>query len=340
MRALYIPQFTAILALHNPHIMDGRNSAGRKVSLLNENEPRLYAIRLPSIAPSLHSRTNSYVSSAAGDRSPQTPQLVRSDSTDSSDNMQSPSPITPNFAYETISQAGASPMFAPQQPFFSSKDGFAYPPVPQSTNAMPYPTAADVAQMPLFQPPVATPEQMPAASATNPKSKKNQYPCPLAKQYNCPDYFTTSGHAARHAKKHTGKKDAICPDCNKAFTRKDNMEQHRRTHQNGRSSKNSEATRSSKAVKQQQLNKRPKPAPLQTSMAAVDPTLPVSPASSFGMAPAVQPSDSFSQTFTQRSPYAEQMRYSYTMPAGSYNGNISPSSALDTLAEIANQAQV
>ena len=56
----------------------------------------------------------------------------------------------------------------------------------------------------------------------------------MAKQFGCTDFFTTSGHAARHAKKHTGKKDAFCPECNKAFTRKDNMEQHRRTHQNGR----------------------------------------------------------------------------------------------------------
>ncbi|KAI5370536.1 putative Zinc finger C2H2-type [Septoria linicola] len=64
--------------------------------------------------------------------------------------------------------------------------------------------------------------------------KKNHYPCPMAKQVGCTDFFTTSGHAARHAKKHTGKKDAFCPECNKAFTRKDNMEQHRRTHQNGR----------------------------------------------------------------------------------------------------------
>jgi len=65
--------------------------------------------------------------------------------------------------------------------------------------------------------------------------KKNHYPCPVSKQYDCSEHFTTSGHAARHAKKHTGKKDAICPECNKAFTRKDNMEQHRRTHSNFRS---------------------------------------------------------------------------------------------------------
>src|SRR5205814_790453 len=66
-------------------------------------------------------------------------------------------------------------------------------------------------------------------STTKLAGKKNQYPCPLAKEFACSDYFTTSGHAARHAKKHTGKKDAFCPECNKAFTRKDNMEHHRRT---------------------------------------------------------------------------------------------------------------
>ncbi|KAF2221397.1 hypothetical protein BDZ85DRAFT_275088 [Elsinoe ampelina] len=79
-----------------------------------------------------------------------------------------------------------------------------------------------------------------AASAPKQTTKKSQYPCPLAKQFNCNDYFTTSGHAARHAKKHTGRKDAICPECNKAFTRKDNMEQHRRTHQNVRGPAKSE----------------------------------------------------------------------------------------------------
>lgn len=84
--------------------------------------------------------------------------------------------------------------------------------------------------------PVSEPSRVSTVSAqSNQKPpKKNQYPCPMAKQVGCTDFFTTSGHAARHAKKHTGKKDAFCPECNKAFTRKDNMEQHRRTHQNGR----------------------------------------------------------------------------------------------------------
>ncbi|KAJ5698516.1 hypothetical protein N7462_000521 [Penicillium macrosclerotiorum] len=60
--------------------------------------------------------------------------------------------------------------------------------------------------------------------------RKNKYPCPYAASHGCSATFTTSGHAARHGKKHTGEKSVHCPICNKAFTRKDNMKQHIRTH--------------------------------------------------------------------------------------------------------------
>ncbi|KAJ5160415.1 uncharacterized protein N7482_007419 [Penicillium canariense] len=60
--------------------------------------------------------------------------------------------------------------------------------------------------------------------------RKNKYPCPYAASHGCLASFTTSGHAARHGKKHTGEKSVHCPICNKAFTRKDNMKQHIRTH--------------------------------------------------------------------------------------------------------------
>lgn len=60
--------------------------------------------------------------------------------------------------------------------------------------------------------------------------RKNKYPCPYAATHGCSATFTTSGHAARHGKKHTGEKSVHCPICNKAFTRKDNMKQHIRTH--------------------------------------------------------------------------------------------------------------
>ena len=68
-----------------------------------------------------------------------------------------------------------------------------------------------------------------SASTIAPKKK---FPCPHAARFSCSDTFTTSGHASRHGKKHTGEKSVSCPTCNKAFTRKDNMKQHERTHRN------------------------------------------------------------------------------------------------------------
>ncbi|KAF2771769.1 hypothetical protein EJ03DRAFT_342149 [Teratosphaeria nubilosa] len=148
-------------------------------------------------------------------------------------------------------------------------NGSLYPPIPDATGGMPSAYPMPMPQMPM-QPMQQQPQQ-PYRSSNSPSSepsrvsnvsgtsntkaqpKKNQYPCPMAKQVGCTDFFTTSGHAARHAKKHTGKKDAFCPECNKAFTRKDNMEQHRRTHQNGRggsrSSNNDDSSRVKKPTK-------------------------------------------------------------------------------------------
>ncbi|KAL8925977.1 MAG: hypothetical protein Q9172_001980 [Xanthocarpia lactea] len=70
-----------------------------------------------------------------------------------------------------------------------------------------------------------------SSSPTTPSGPpKKKFPCPHATRFSCSDTFTTSGHAARHGKKHTGEKSVVCPTCNKAFTRKDNMKQHERTH--------------------------------------------------------------------------------------------------------------
>ncbi|KAF6236798.1 hypothetical protein HO173_005089 [Letharia columbiana] len=52
---------------------------------------------------------------------------------------------------------------------------------------------------------------------------------------------TANGHAARHGKKHTGEKNILCPTCKKAFTRKDNMKQHERTHRHSNSKNDSVA---------------------------------------------------------------------------------------------------
>lgn len=294
--------------------MDGKNSSGRRISLLNDNaEPAYQPVRLPSISPSLRSRTSSYTSSPVN--SPPTPRLVRSDSSDSI-MMQTPSPITPEFAFDGLpsSHNMASPVFAPSGFFPAQKDlNQAYPPIPQGSGPLPYPPA----QAAYYRPQQHQATDAPTTSASaNPRSKKNSYPCPMAKQFNCNDYFTTSGHAARHAKKHTGKKDAFCPECNKAFTRKDNMEQHRRTHQSGRNAAKG-TDNSIKKAKQQA--KRPKPAPIQSSLPmptlsslTLDPTLPLSPSSAnFAAAPAVQPVDSFSSAYPDPTAFSMTNGYSF-----------------------------
>lgn len=60
------------------------------------------------------------------------------------------------------------------------------------------------------------------------------YPCPLASSFRCEQHFSTSGHARRHSRIHTGERGAECPECGQKFSRQDNMQQHRRTHRNGR----------------------------------------------------------------------------------------------------------
>ena len=274
--------------------MDGRNSSGRKISLLNDSCDSDVAaayptkIQLPPLA-SVHAQhphhphhhhhhhqhhhqhhSSSRAASSCASTpspSPQTPQLIRSSSSESR-GYQTPSPLTPSFnSFDHAAAAGPkrpSQQRPHQQAFFVYAHPHAkmhdptlslYPPLPDAAGAMPsaYPMPAQMPQPMPLQPvhptqagaayprsstsPSSEPSRVSNVSAaSNPKQqpKKNQYPCPLAKQVGCNDFFTTSGHAARHAKKHTGKKDAFCPECNKAFTRKDNMEQHRRTHQNGR----------------------------------------------------------------------------------------------------------
>ncbi|KAI9656782.1 MAG: hypothetical protein M1821_003421 [Bathelium mastoideum] len=240
--------------------MEGTNASGRRVSLLNESGEAPAPFRHAS-QPALHSRTSSYVSTPGF---PPTPSLIRSDSSDSR-GLQTPSPVTPASHLDghlpDAVYIPSHPELSPKSTMASSymepsKEQLAYPilaqhasqgyPVPmpqvqpqlppqQQPQPQPQPQLFRTSLSPLEEPTTQPqPPVQPTTSSSKPAPKKNQYPCPMAKQYGCADFFTTSGHAARHAKKHTGKKDAFCPECNKAFTRKDNMEQHRRTHQHGR----------------------------------------------------------------------------------------------------------
>ena len=119
------------------------------------------------------------------------------------------------------------------------------------TIAAPSQPATSSVQPPVTSAPTpAQPTTSPTSSSAPTTGKKNKYPCPYAQSHHCQATFTTSGHAARHGKKHTGEKGVHCPVCNKAFTRKDNMKQHERTHkgQSASSSTGDESTRKSKAA--------------------------------------------------------------------------------------------
>ncbi|GAB7339070.1 hypothetical protein MBLNU457_5726t1 [Dothideomycetes sp. NU457] len=247
-----------------------------------------------STAPSLSPQTPPLVRSESNDSrtfasspSPVTPHFATFDHqspySDRHHQLQQPATAFPAKHHHHRHHIYYAPPTAPQGPpraFYYRPYSYAkmddpsasvYPPLPDANSGvMAYPLSASNATVPSPQQQQHLTTQIRSsaspssdAHATNGASKllqpkKNQYPCPMAKEYQCTDYFTTSGHAARHAKKHTGKKDAFCPECNKAFTRKDNMEQHRRTHQNVRGpsknpsapSANNSDTRVKKSTKQ------------------------------------------------------------------------------------------
>lgn len=133
-------------------------------------------------------------------------------------------PISPgssdDSAYDyPTSQPSSSPAYHPhsrpgarREPYHYPSRGFAAPRTPPEMRS-------------------GTANEAKATSPTDTRgARKNKYPCPYSASHGCSATFTTSGHAARHGKKHTGEKSVHCPVCDKAFTRKDNMKQHIRTH--------------------------------------------------------------------------------------------------------------
>ena len=243
--------------------MYGRNSTGMKVALLNDTAQLAVAVlpRVPPLsvyypAPShLHSCLSSSASSMPSTSS-QTCQSIRSETLDSHHLLLSPI-ITPStsFAHLYRQELALSGHLAGPASFVSIHGSVSsvYPLVPHLHTAAPYsisvPQVASASILPTSQlvshslgelcctfRSSAFNSSSTYVATNEPLINKRQYPCPLTKHYDCNGLFTTSGHAARHAKKHTGEKNAFCPECNKAFARKDNMEQHRLTHQNARGS--------------------------------------------------------------------------------------------------------
>ena len=257
--------------------MDGRNAHGQRISLLNDDCGNLEYYKFKQLGrpqlshpPILSLRSNIPSSTSTPVMSPSTPDLIRSQSTDSAPG-QSPSPITPNFhAFPFLlgSRRSGSPfsVSSTSSGVHNHKEAYLTYPYLSSTQSS-YQSATSGVAPSLVESSTSSLSTLPLPDEQQPQTlqkpstgKKNSYPCPLAKQLGCTDLFTTSGHAARHAKKHTGRKDALCPECNKAFTRKDNMEQHRRTHRAGRSSaRTGVSARARSKIRQQQVQNKTTP---------------------------------------------------------------------------------
>ena len=251
--------------------------------VIPQKQASLHPLGSPQQRPSLqryaqyqHQRSSSFSSTSSS------PPLLRHDSASSKSSNSSmdssPSPITPAYVfgdpnalgYENVMRqdlVGYLPSPTTITPFMESQmmiapsmhDPFAQKAIiPQQVLSqypiLPAPTHADIAQLPTPAPSNdSTATSVAKTSPVNPSAppvtgKKNKYPCPYAQSHNCTSTFTTSGHAARHGKKHTGEKGVHCPVCNKAFTRKDNMKQHERTHKNNSNGEDSNPRRSKAAV--------------------------------------------------------------------------------------------
>jgi hypothetical protein len=243
-----------------PSSMHGKNCSGRLISLLNDKiGPQPQIIRLPSITPSVHDETLN-----------NTPSPVALAATP----MQAPLLSKSELAFQGFPSQEWDPRFS-QHILLSQHENlkFTHPPVPQPSGMLPPYRFRCNSQFVCFDLQRA-PEQQARAEDAWPKKKRHR--CPLARQYNCGDSFTTSGHASRHAKKHTGKKDVLCAECDKAFARKDNMEQHCGTHRSG-----SRVRKGNRAIakKMQCREKQPRITPVQSRMPSlsclltVDPTL-------------------------------------------------------------------
>lgn len=248
--------------------MDAVRPRERLISILNDNDSPSFAVRskqVVTVEPSPRKlerprlpRLDDFVSRRGPiPPAPLTPPLLRFDSTSSkasSSTMDSPSPKTPVYNYDPQLLGHYDPL--------SRQDASGYLPSPTAItplldtmmivpplqdSVMPFngktlgnPIAPQYVGGPLSPsnghsastPSTTTSQAISAtpAAPANGTPKKNKYPCPYASSHHCTATFTTSGHAARHGKKHTGEKGVHCPICNKAFTRKDNMKQHERTH--------------------------------------------------------------------------------------------------------------
>ncbi|KAH6895181.1 hypothetical protein B0T10DRAFT_455448 [Thelonectria olida] len=187
--------------------MHARDATGRQVSLLNDDSNSYWAHH-PVTYHSGHAVAQSYSTSS----SPNTPELLRSNSYDSQMTNDPISPITPNVEYYPRQQSIYSVPHEYGVDAHSGKpSGYA-----ESTRS------ASFDDDPSSQ----------AATSPMPDRPNKRYPCRYRESHGCEKTFTTSGHASRHSKIHTAEKAVQCTfhGCQKKFTRADNMKQHLETH--------------------------------------------------------------------------------------------------------------
>jgi len=180
--------------------MHARDAEGRRVSLLNEEPTSSPFFNSIPFRPAYDQSARSISSS------PNTPDLIRSDSYDSQMSNGPASPMTPYGVY------GVYDEYLDQASYGAKR--------PSSYGARRSASYDD-------------------ESVVSPGAEKpgKRYPCRYKESHNCTKTFTTSGHASRHSKIHTAEKGVPCsfPGCTKKFTRSDNMKQHLETHYKDRS---------------------------------------------------------------------------------------------------------
>ena len=200
--------------------MHARDATGRQVSLLNDDSSSYVAHRSLSY--------QSYPTPPSMSSSPNTPELLRSDSYDSQMSNDPVSPMTPALDYYSRpSIYGVPHEYALEAPHAKR------------------PSYADSSRSASFD------DDRSNQTATSPMSDRpgKRYPCRYRDSHGCEKTFTTSGHASRHSKIHTAEKAVQCtyPGCQKKFTRADNMKQHLETHYKDKS-RSSGTQRAHKAV--------------------------------------------------------------------------------------------
>ncbi|KAK7422197.1 hypothetical protein QQX98_001720 [Neonectria punicea] len=187
--------------------MHARDASGRQISLLNDDSSSYLSQRpqRPLSYHSAHGLAQQHCSGSASS-SPNTPELLRSDSYDSQASNDPVSPLTPSVDY------------SPRHYSISHEYGVDV----HSAKTPPY---AESVRSASFD------DDLQNQSALGDRPSK-RYPCRYRDSHGCEKTFTTSGHASRHSKIHTAEKAVHCTfvGCQKKFTRADNMKQHLETH--------------------------------------------------------------------------------------------------------------